>query len=86
MNLKKYGTGHVVMCIGKEINKNTLPTRAGLNIFLPKPPKHILAIIIAKKAPIKIIQQGIVDGRLKAKSNPVIIAEKSVVVFLILSQ
>ena len=45
-NLKKYGVGHVVMCIGNEINKKTRPTRAGLKMFFPNPPKQILAMII----------------------------------------
>ena len=71
----KYGFGHTVICTGNDINKNTRPTKAGLNMLHPIPPKHILATIIDINAPISIIQQGIDDGKLNANNNPVIIAE-----------
>ncbi len=74
---KKSGLGQFVICTGKEINRNTRPANAGLKIFLPKPPNAILAMPIATKAPISIIQAGIELGRLKASRMPVIIAEPS---------
>jgi hypothetical protein len=74
-NDKKCGFGQTVICTGNEINKNTRPTNAGLKILQPIPPKHILATIIDINEPINIIQQGIVDGKLKANNKPVITAE-----------
>ena len=78
---KKSGLGHWVIWTGNEINKNTLPVKAGLNMFLPKPPKASLATPMAMKVPIIIIQFGMELGRLKASKIPVITADKSVVVF-----
>jgi hypothetical protein len=65
------------MATGKEMNRNTLPTRAGLKILFPSPPKVIFPIPIATKAPIITIQNGIFDGRQNARSNPVRMAEPS---------
>ena len=69
--------GHVVICTGKLINKNTRPASAGLKIFCPRPPKVILPTPMANKAPSMIIQMGKLLGRLKPKSKPVRIAEPS---------
>ena len=74
--------GHVVISTGKDINKNTRPTKAGLKGFLPNPPNDILPTPIATNAPRIIIQIGKLLGTLKARSTPVIIAEPSVIVGL----
>ena len=49
---------------------------AGLKGFLPSPPKVILAMAMATKAPMTTIHQGIVEGRLKASSTPVTTADQ----------
>ena len=48
-----------------------LPTIAGLNTFIPNPPKTILPKQIAIIAPTATIQNGIVGGSVRAKSVPV---------------
>ena len=75
-----FGTGHVVICTGKEINKNTRPTNAGLKIFLPNPPNDIFPIPIETMAPITMIHHGKLLGTLNASRIPVIIADPSVTV------
>ena len=77
---KPEATGHVVICTGKEINKNTRPTKAGLKMLQPNPPKLILPIPIATNAPMIIIHTGRLEGTLKAKSTPVMRAEPSKIV------
>ena len=67
----------MVICTGKDISKNTLPTKAGLKILHPNPPNDIFPMPIATSAPIMIIQIGKFEGRLNASNTPVIIAEPS---------
>lgn len=70
----------MVICTGKETNKKTRPTRAGLNMLNPNPPKDNFATPMAIKLPITIIQMGKLDGKLKANKIPVINADPSVMV------
>ena len=55
-------------------------------MFFPIPPKAILATTIAMKHPINVISIGKFDGKLKASNSPVIIADKSLVVFCVLKK
>ena len=57
------------------MRRNTRPAKAGLKRLFPKPPKDILAIPIATIDPMTTIHIGRVEGRLKASSNPVSMAE-----------
>ena len=74
------GTGQVVIATGKEISMKTRATNAGLNRLWPSPPKGILAMPIATKAPTTIIQIGRLAGTLKANNRPVTMAEPSLIV------
>ena len=67
----------MVICTGKDINRNTRPTNAGLKILHPRPPKLILPMPMATSAPIMIIHTGRFDGTLNASNTPVISAEPS---------
>jgi len=71
------GKGQLVICTGKDISKNTRPTRAGLNGLRPSPPKVILPTPMATRAPITTIHHGRFAGRLKARIKPVTRAEPS---------
>ena len=73
-------TGHVVICTGKEMSRNTRPTRAGLKGLVPRPPNVILPTPMATSAPIRIIQMGRLEGRLKPSNRPVRMAEPSQIV------
>ena len=86
IKLRKSGLGQVVICTGKEINRKTRPASAGLKIFFPNPPNAILVIPMATNAPTKIIQAGMLLGRLNASKTPVIIAEQSLIVLAVLSR
>ena len=71
------GVGHVVICTGKEMSRNTRAVMAGLKRFLPRPPNAILAMAMAMRSPRIRIQIGRLAGTLKATSKPVITAEPS---------
>ena len=73
--LNASGFGHVVICTGKEINRNTLPTNAGLKILFPNPPNDIFPIPIATNAPMMMIHIGRFEGTLNANKTPVRIAD-----------
>ena len=62
------------------MSRNTRPTRAGLKMFCPKPPKLIFATPIATKAPMITIHQGKLLGKLNANNRPVNTAERSPIV------
>ena len=47
-----FGHSDIATFVGKERNKKTLPTNAGLKGFFPNPPNVILPIPIATNAPI----------------------------------
>jgi hypothetical protein len=74
------GLGHSVICTGNDTKRNTLPTKAGLKILFPNPPKTILAIAMATKEPMMIMYHGNELGTFKANKIPVSIAEKSLMV------
>lgn len=76
----KTGAGQVVICAGNEMSKNIRPTRAGLKMFLPKPPKDIFPMPMAANAPIARIHIGRFDGTLNASSTPVMMADPSLIV------
>ena len=96
-----FGTAEKICTISQAGEVNIYGDKKGIIVFritqgekglflppdlLPNPPKHILATIIAIKAPIKIIQLGIVEGKLYASRSPVITAEKFWVVLAVFSQ
>ena len=64
--------------------RKTRPTKAGLKIFLPRPPKDILPTPMETIAPIRMIHQGKLLGTLNASKIPVIIADPSVMVTAVL--
>ena len=74
------GVTKEVIWTGKEISRNTRPTKAGLNGLHPNPPKVIFPTPIATNAPTAIIQIGNVVGRLNPSSTPVTMAEQSPIV------
>lgn len=74
------GTGHVVICAGKEISRKMRPTNAGLKILFPNPPNDIFPMPMAAKAPMARIHKGRFEGRLKANSTPVSMADPSLIV------
>ena len=63
-----------------EIKRKARAARAGLNGFLPKPPKPCLQIVIANIEPMAAIQSGKPAGRSSASKRPVRTAEKSPIV------
>ena len=63
--------GHVVICTGKLMSRNTRPTNAGLKGFCPSPPKVILPTPMAMRAPMIIIHTGKLPGRLNPNRIPV---------------
>ena len=79
-------TGHEVICTGKEINRKTRPTNAGLNMLPPIPPNESFPIPMAATEPIIIIHHGKFEGTLNAIKIPVINAEPSVTVGLIFNR
>ena len=71
------GTGQVVICAGKEINRKMRPAMAGLNILFPNPPKDSFTTPIANKHPNARIHNGRFEGTLNASSTPVMMADPS---------
>ena len=69
------GSGQVVICAGNESSRNTRPAIAGLKILLPRPPNAILTIPMENIEPRITIYTGRFDGKLRASSTPVTIAE-----------
>ena len=59
---------------------NARAARAGLNGFIPSPPKTCFATKIAKTEPTTAIQSGMPAGRLRARRSPVTTAERSPIV------
>ena len=49
---------------------NSLPTRAGLNIFFPNPPNNIFPIIDETSAPSITIVIGVFNGSISPKNSP----------------
>ena len=70
----------VVISTGKETSRKTRPTRAGLKIFCPRPPKVILATPMATTEPMTMSHHGEFGGRLSASRQPVTTADRSLTV------
>jgi hypothetical protein len=72
-------THQVDIAFGQETNKTALPTKAGLNIFCPRPPNISFPRKIAAPPPTRGNQKGAEGGRDKPRSKPVITALPSVI-------
>jgi Na+-translocating ferredoxin:NAD+ oxidoreductase subunit E len=78
LGLTLLGCVRELLGAGKLTKRKQRPTKAGLKGLLPKPPKVILPMPMATKAPMMIIHIGKLLGRFMPRSNPVTIAEPSV--------
>src|SRR3989339_674198 len=67
----------VVIATGKEACKKARPTRAGLKMLQPSPPKIIFPTRIETILPITPIQSGKAGGRVSPSSRPVSAADQS---------
>ena len=63
-----------------QLNRKARAARAGLTMFAPMPPNSCFTTTMAKKSPIRIVQNGSVTGQTKATRMPVTTAERSPVV------
>jgi len=71
------GWFHLVINVGKAAMRKALPNNAGLNIFIPRPPKSCLARPMAMKEPRTHAQIGNEGGIIIAKRIPVTTALQS---------
>ncbi len=81
LNFGVTGLDHVVIATGKLACKKALPSKAGLNILKPSPPKICLPSDIATIAPKAALVSLNVGGSMSANKIPVIIALPSIIVF-----
>jgi len=70
-------TGHVVMAVGNAAWRKARPSRAGLKMFCPSPPKISFPKPIPNTPPTNAIHRGKPGGRISPSNRPVITADPS---------